>query len=109
MKSGAGTVMTFRVFALRDVLLFVQIALCTLLVTASLVAVRGMQRSLHAPLGVEPMAWRWQHGDLDMANYSAVSRCWQTQKRMIGAVGKDSWCDGGGHVQLPLHHRSGWR
>ena len=54
MKSGAGTVATFRRFALRDVLLVVQIALCTLLVTASLVAVRGMERSLHAPLGFRP-------------------------------------------------------
>ncbi len=44
----------FRRFALRDLLLGVQITICTLLVTASLVAVRGMVAELHAPLGIEP-------------------------------------------------------
>jgi predicted permease len=53
MKSGAEQV-GLRRFALRDVLLGVQIAICTLLVTASLVAVRGMQRMLDAPLGFQP-------------------------------------------------------
>jgi predicted permease len=41
-------------FASRDLLLGAQIAICTLLVTGSLVAVRGMVRALHAPLGIEP-------------------------------------------------------
>ena len=54
MKSGAGARTGFRRFAARDVLLGVQIALCTLLVTASLVALRGLQRSLRAPLGFQP-------------------------------------------------------
>jgi predicted permease len=43
-----------RRFAPRDLLLGAQIAICTLLVTASLVAVRGMERLLHAPLGFQP-------------------------------------------------------
>jgi predicted permease len=43
-----------RRLALRDLLLGAQIAICTLLVTASLVAVRGMVRELHAPLGFQP-------------------------------------------------------
>jgi predicted permease len=43
-----------RRFALRDLLLGAQIVICTLLVTASLVAVRGMVRALHAPLGIQP-------------------------------------------------------
>jgi hypothetical protein len=38
--------MHLRRFALRDLLLGAQIAICTLLVTASLVAVRGMVRAL---------------------------------------------------------------
>ena len=46
--------MLFRRFTLRDLLLALQIALCTLLVTASLVALRGMQHSLRAPLGFQP-------------------------------------------------------
>jgi predicted permease len=46
--------MRMRRFALRDLLLGAQIAICTLLVTASLVAVRGLVRALHAPLGIQP-------------------------------------------------------
>ena len=54
MKSGGAGRIVFRRFALRDLLLGVQITLCTLLVTSSFVAPRGMQRSLHAPLGFQP-------------------------------------------------------
>jgi predicted permease len=54
MKSGAAGAMRMRRFALRDLLLGAQIAICTLLVTASLVAVRGLVRALHAPLGIQP-------------------------------------------------------
>jgi len=54
MKSGPANLLHFRRFAPRDLLLGVQIVICTLLVTASLVAVRGMLRALHAPLGFQP-------------------------------------------------------
>ncbi len=54
IKSGPMESLPLRRFALRDLLLGVQIAICTLLVTASLVAVRGMVRDLHAPLGIQP-------------------------------------------------------
>ena len=43
-----------RRFTLRDLLLVAQIVICTLLITASFVAVRGMIRMLHAPLGFQP-------------------------------------------------------
>ncbi len=54
MKSGSVDSTRLRRFTLRDLLLGAQIAICTLLVTASLVAVRGMVRMLHAPLGFHP-------------------------------------------------------
>ena len=38
----------------RDLLLVAQIAICAVLVTASLVAVRGLLRSLHSNFGFEP-------------------------------------------------------
>src|SRR5262249_51145394 len=69
MKGAATTEMRFRRLALRDVLLSVQIALCTLLVTASLVAFRGMERSLHAPLGFQPQSVMLAETDLTMAGY----------------------------------------
>jgi len=55
MKSGAAGTIVFRRFTFRDLLLGIQITLCTLLVTSSFVALRGMQRSLHAPLGFQPL------------------------------------------------------
>jgi predicted permease len=82
MKSGASAVVTFRRLTLRDALLAFQIALCTLLVTASLVAFRGMQRSLHAPLGVEPQGVTLATTDLGMAGYS-FDQSLPIQKRMI--------------------------
>jgi predicted permease len=54
MKSGAVDPTPLRRFALRDLLLAMQIAICTLLVVASLVAVRSMVRMLHSPLGFQP-------------------------------------------------------
>jgi predicted permease len=54
MKSGPADARHLRRFALRDLLLGAQIAICTLLVTASLVAARGMMRALHVPLGFQP-------------------------------------------------------
>jgi predicted permease len=54
MKNGPAGAMHLHRFALRDLLLGVQIAICTLLVTASLVAVRGLERAIEAPLGFRP-------------------------------------------------------
>ena len=54
MKGAGADALHLRRFALRDLLLGAQIAICTLLVTSSLVAVRGMGRVLHAPLGIQP-------------------------------------------------------
>jgi len=55
MKSGrAADPLSLRRFTSRDLLLGAQIVICTLLVISSLVAVRGMVRLLHVPLGFQP-------------------------------------------------------
>jgi predicted permease len=54
MKSGPVETTSRRRLAPRDLLLGAQIVICTLLVIASLVAVRGMVRLLQAPLGFQP-------------------------------------------------------
>lgn len=54
MKSGPVDSTPRRRVALRDLLLGAQIAICTLLVTASLVAVRSTLRALHGPIGIKP-------------------------------------------------------
>lgn len=87
IKSGAlGTEVTRR-FSFREVLLGIQIALCTLLVTASFVALRGMQRSLRAPLGFEPQGAMLAVTDLHMGGYKDAGAV-EVQKRMIGEVGQ---------------------
>jgi predicted permease len=70
MKSGATSKTILRRFTLRDLLLGVQITLCALLVTASLVALRGMERSLHAPIGFVPQGAMLVEADMHMAGYS---------------------------------------
>jgi len=87
IKSGATGNEVIRRFTLREVLLGVQIALCTLLVTASFVALRGMQRSLHAPLGFEPKGVALAVTDLHMGGYKDAGAL-QVQKRIINEVGQ---------------------
>ncbi len=53
VKAGPGGVVGRRV-TVRDVLLVVQIAICALLVTSSMVAVRGLLRSINSDVGFEP-------------------------------------------------------
>jgi predicted permease len=63
-------------------LLGVQITLCALLVTASLVSLRGMMRSLRAPIGFEPDGAMLAIADLQMAGYSDDSAL-PVQRRMM--------------------------
>jgi predicted permease len=79
MKSGGVDSTPLRQLALRDLLLGAQIIVCTLLVTASLVAVRGMVRMLHAPLGFDPqngmvaeMDWDEVEGNIPMEKTKAM-------------------------------------
>ncbi len=73
-----------RRLTLRDLLLGIQIALCALLLTASLVALRGMDRSLHAPMGFVPQGTMVADTDMQMAGYSDDSAL-PVQRRMIEA------------------------
>jgi predicted permease len=86
MKSGRGAAIVFQRFTLRDLLLGIQIMLCTLLVTASFVALRGMQRSLHAPLGFQPQGVILAETDLHMGGHSGASIT-PVRKRMLEEVG----------------------
>ena len=83
MKSGPVESMRLRRFALRDLLLGAQIAICTLLVTASLVAVRGMVRALHAPLGFQPQGAML--ADMDLSDRTGDVTV-EKKKAMIEAV-----------------------
>ncbi len=74
-----------RRVTLRDVLLVVQIAICAVLVTASMVAVRGLSRSLHNDFGFDVQNTMLVSTDLSMAGYSA-DRVPAMQKRLMEAL-----------------------
>jgi len=69
----------------RDLLLGAQIAICALLVTSSLVAVRGMVRSLHRHFGFEPQNTMLVETDLSMGDYRG-DQVPPMQKRMLEAM-----------------------
>ena len=83
IKSGA----TFvgRRFTVRDLLLVSQIAICAVLVTASLVAVRGLVRSLHSNFGFVTQNAMLLSTDLGMARYTADQQPLM-QRRMLDAA-----------------------
>ena len=72
-------------FPIRDLALVVQIAICAVLVTSSMVAVRGLLRSLHSNFGFEPRHALLADTDLSMTGYRGDSVP-PMQKRMIEAV-----------------------
>jgi predicted permease len=72
-------------FIVRDLALVVQIAICAVLVTSSMVAVRGLLRSLHSNFGFEPRNVLLADTDLTMTGYRGDSVP-PMQKRMIEAV-----------------------
>jgi predicted permease len=74
-----------RRFTLRDLLLVVQVAVCAMLVTASLVAVRGLVRSLHSNYGFAPNNTLLVETDLNMAGYDG-EKVQPMQQRMLDAV-----------------------
>lgn len=81
LKAKPGAMPVLGRFGLRDVLLCVQVALCTVLVTASLLAVRGMERSLHAPLGFQPQGVTIAATQLNQGGYSE-EQYFSVQKRL---------------------------
>jgi predicted permease len=69
----------------RDLLLLVQISICAVLVTSSLVAVRGMVRSLHSSFGFDVQNSLLADTDLSMAGYTG-DKVAPMQRRMFDAV-----------------------
>ena len=89
-----------RRWTLRDALLVVQIAICAVLVMSSMVAVRGLVRSLRSDLGFQPQNAMLVDADLNMAGYSADA-VWAMQRRMIDAMETLPGVEHVGLVNLP--------
>jgi predicted permease len=99
IKSGS-TAAAGRRFTVRDLLLAVQIAICAVLVTSSMVAVRGLVRSLHSNFGFEPQNAMLVDTDLNMAGYSGDGVP-AMQKRMLDAMASIPGVSSVGLVSVP--------
>jgi predicted permease len=74
-----------RWITLRDVLVVAQIAICAVLVTSSLVAIRGSMRSLHTDFGFVPQDAMLADTDLAMGLYKG-DKALAVQKRSVEAL-----------------------
>jgi predicted permease len=102
IRTGGSGVAGMRRFTPRDVLLVTQIAICAVLVTSSLVAVRGLARSLHSSFGFMPQNATLVECDLHMAGYSDDGLV-QMQQRMLDRAAAIPGVESVGYVnQLPL-------
>jgi predicted permease len=102
IRAGAGGTAALRRFTLRDVLLVLQIAICAVLVTSSLVAVRGLVRSLHSDYGFTPQNALIVQSDLQMAGYKQNDSA-QLQRRMLDAASSVPGVSAAGFIsQIPL-------
>jgi predicted permease len=86
--------------AVRDLLLVAQIAICAVLVTSSIVAVRGLARSLHWDFGFEPQNAMLVDIDLGMAGYTGDTVP-TMQKRMIEAMQGIAGVESAALIDLP--------
>lgn len=84
VKSGASGRVGRRI-SVRDLLLVLQIAICAVLVTSSMVALRGRARSLDSNFGFEPRNAMLMETNMLMGGYSGENATLM-QKRMIDAL-----------------------
>jgi hypothetical protein len=106
IKAGATGLPGTRRITLRDLLLAGQIAVCAVLVTSSLVAVRGMVRSLHSNFGFVPQNVIQVNTDLEMGGYKG-EQVRMMQRRMLDEVAKIPGVTAAGYAnRVPLN--IGW-
>ena len=84
VKSGSSARVGRRITA-RDLLLAAQIAICAVLVTSSLVAIRGLARTLQGRFGFEPNHAMLVAADMHMGGYTG-DRVPPMQKSMLDAI-----------------------
>lgn len=74
-----------RRWAVRDLLLAAQVALCCVLITACFLSLRGLARALETPLGFDPRGVSVVGFDLHLARYSQESGR-SFQRRALDAI-----------------------
>jgi predicted permease len=102
IRSGSSGGGRMRRFTLREALLGLQIAICAVLVTGSLVAVRGLARSMESNYGFQPQNAVLVHSDLHMGGYDGDQQP-QMQRRMLEAAAAIPGVTAAGYAdRLPL-------
>ncbi len=105
VKTGSAGRVGRRITA-RDILLVVQIAICAVLVTSSMVAVRGLARSMNSDFGIDPNHVLLVETDLKMAGY-APPQIPPMQRRMIDELQAIPGVEHVGLVSFPPLGRGG--
>jgi hypothetical protein len=85
IRTGSMGLGGMRKFTARDLLLALQISICAVLVTSSLVAVRGLVKSLHSDFGFRPEHVMLAETDLDMAGYAKDDQL-PAERKLMDAV-----------------------
>jgi predicted permease len=85
IKNGGGQFPTRRRWALRDVLLAAQIALCCVTVTAAFVSLRGLAKAMTMNMGFNPKHAVLTKFELNQSGYSKVAAD-QFQRQMLEKV-----------------------
>jgi predicted permease len=85
IKNGGGQSPTGRRWALRDVLLAAQIALCCVTVTAAFVSLRGLAKAMTMNMGFNPKHAVLTKFELNQSGYSKVAAD-QFQRQMLEKV-----------------------
>jgi predicted permease len=102
MKNGPVDAIPGCRFTPGDLLLGAQIAICMFLVTASVVAVRNMVRTLQAPVGFQPQGAMLANVDFNLVKGDNVSL--EKKKEMIEAVRNMPGVTAAGAInQFPLY------
>ncbi len=109
IKAGWNPIAGHRI-SIRDALLVVQIAICAVLVTASMVAVRGLLRSLKSDVGFEPHETLVLGADLSMVGYSGDNLLLM-QRRLVDTIAAIPGVDHAGLVNNypPLVYTAAFR
>jgi predicted permease len=99
IKSGGSQSSVGRRWALRDVLLAAQIALCCVTVTAAFVSLRGLHRAMTMELGFNPKNAVRTQFDLSQASYS-IEGADHFQRQLLERVSSFPGVDAAGYADV---------
>lgn len=98
IKSGGAQSFAGHRWALRDVLLAAQIALCCITVTAAFVSLRGLGKAVTMDLGFQPRNAIRTHFDLNQAGYSSGAAADHFQRQLLEKVAQIPGVEAAGYA-----------